>query len=324
MPLLCYHASHEQFAPSHLLRLVKQAEEAGFEGIHSSEHIAPWSVRQGHAGFTLSWIAAALQVTQLPFSMILVPGQRLHPAVAAHAIATLGEMFPGRINFELASGEALNEHITGDSWPEKSVRNKRLKECYDIISELLKGKEVTHDGLVKVKEAKIYSLPQEQPLLLCAGLSEDTAEWAGPWADGFITTAGDKDETVKKLTAFKENGGKGKPCYVQYSFSYGKTEQEAIDGAWHQWRSNLVDSEKLSDFYKPEQYDEESKNITKEEVAEKLPIITSIEQLMENISEYDSLEIDRISLHNVNTNHEFFIEDFGKLLMKRKQQQVPV
>src|SRR5689334_21066727 len=86
MALICYHASHEQFAPSHLLKLVRLAEEAGFDGIHSSDHFHPWSERQGQSGFTLSWIAAAMQSTSLPFSMICIPGQRLHPAIAAQAM----------------------------------------------------------------------------------------------------------------------------------------------------------------------------------------------------------------------------------------------
>lgn len=32
---IAYHASHEQFSPSDLLRYVRLAEEAGFGGIHS-------------------------------------------------------------------------------------------------------------------------------------------------------------------------------------------------------------------------------------------------------------------------------------------------
>ncbi len=104
MATLCYHASHEQFPPSQLLQWVQLAEKNGFGGIHSSDHFHPWSVRQGHAGFTFSWIAAAMQATTLPFSMVCTPGQRLHPAIVAQAIATLGEMFPGRFSIELASG----------------------------------------------------------------------------------------------------------------------------------------------------------------------------------------------------------------------------
>src|SRR5687768_1180174 len=144
MAIVCYHASHEQFSPSELLQYTLMAEQAGFEGIHSSDHFHPWSVRQGQSGFTFSWIAAAMQVTMLPFSMVCAPGQRYHPAIVAQAIATLCELFPGRINFELGSGEALNEVITGEEWPDKKTRNDRLLECVEIIRRLLAGEEVHH------------------------------------------------------------------------------------------------------------------------------------------------------------------------------------
>jgi alkanesulfonate monooxygenase SsuD/methylene tetrahydromethanopterin reductase-like flavin-dependent oxidoreductase (luciferase family) len=61
MALLCYHASHEQFAPSHLLDLVIQAEKAGFGAIHSSDHFHPWSIWQGHSGFSFAWMGTAMQ-----------------------------------------------------------------------------------------------------------------------------------------------------------------------------------------------------------------------------------------------------------------------
>jgi coenzyme F420-dependent glucose-6-phosphate dehydrogenase len=48
-----YHASHEQFAPSRLLALIKQAEAAGFHAAKSSDHFQPWSERQGQSGFAL-------------------------------------------------------------------------------------------------------------------------------------------------------------------------------------------------------------------------------------------------------------------------------
>ena len=61
------------------------------------------------------------------------PGQRYHPAIVAQAIATLEEMFPGRFWAALGSGEAINEHITGDPWPAKAERDARLVESVDVI-----------------------------------------------------------------------------------------------------------------------------------------------------------------------------------------------
>ena len=55
----------------------------------------------------------------LPFgTAVTCPGFRYHPAVIAHAAATLGAMYPGRFWLGLGAGEALNEHVIGGEWPE--------------------------------------------------------------------------------------------------------------------------------------------------------------------------------------------------------------
>ena len=79
-----------------------------------SDHFSPWTTRQGHSGYTWAWLGAALATTSLAFGCVSAPGQRYHPAVVAQKIATLGVMFPGRFWVALGSGEASNEHITGD------------------------------------------------------------------------------------------------------------------------------------------------------------------------------------------------------------------
>jgi alkanesulfonate monooxygenase SsuD/methylene tetrahydromethanopterin reductase-like flavin-dependent oxidoreductase (luciferase family) len=118
-----------------------------------------------------TWLGAALQATELSFGIVTAPGQRYHPAVAAQAIGTLGEMFPGRFWAALGSGEAMNEHITGDPWPDKPTRDARLLECADVMRRLLRGQEVTHRGLVTVDRAKLWSLPEEPPKLIGAAVS---------------------------------------------------------------------------------------------------------------------------------------------------------
>ena len=50
-------------------------------------------------------------------------GYRYHPAVLAQAAATIGEMYEGRLWLALGSGEAINEAITGEYWPDKEERN---------------------------------------------------------------------------------------------------------------------------------------------------------------------------------------------------------
>jgi alkanesulfonate monooxygenase SsuD/methylene tetrahydromethanopterin reductase-like flavin-dependent oxidoreductase (luciferase family) len=50
MTIVGWHASHEQVAPSELLRMVQRAETAGFGAAMSSDHFSPWSRRQGEFG----------------------------------------------------------------------------------------------------------------------------------------------------------------------------------------------------------------------------------------------------------------------------------
>ena len=109
MTVYGFHASHEQISPRQLL-----AEQAGFQAAMCSDHLEPWSSRQGHSGLAWAWLGAALATTDLTFGTVTAPGQRYHPAVVAQAIATLGQMYPGRFWTALGTGQHANEHVTGE------------------------------------------------------------------------------------------------------------------------------------------------------------------------------------------------------------------
>src|SRR5688572_3347657 len=165
MPVIGLHNSHEQIHPAELLKAVQHAEEVGFTAAMCSDHFAPWNLEQGHSGFSWSWLGAVLATTSLPFGAVNAPGQRYHPPIVAQAIATLGAMFPGRFWVALGSGEASNEHITGQGWRRKELRDVRLRECVDVIRALLAGEEVSHDGLVHVDRARLWEVPDPRPRL---------------------------------------------------------------------------------------------------------------------------------------------------------------
>jgi probable non-F420 flavinoid oxidoreductase len=310
MCLISYHASQEQFGPVDLLRFISLAEKAGFSGIHSSDHFHPWSERQGQSSFTFSWISAAMQICSLPFSMVCAPGQRLHPAIVAQAIATIASMYPGRLIIELGSGEALNECITGDGWPAKNLRNQRLLECYHIISQLLNGYKVNFSGLVRVNNAKLYTLPSIIPPLYCAAISENTSDWAGSWAEGLLTTADhDIELTKSKIELFRNRAKEDLPIHLQFSFCYGRTKKEAEEQAYDQWRSNMIGLDKLESLNDTEQFDKLSATITMEEVCDNILIITDMDELKHHINEIKKLNPASIHLHNISRNQEDYLED---------------
>jgi probable non-F420 flavinoid oxidoreductase len=312
MSTIAYHASHEQFAPSDLLQLAIQAEQAGFGAIHSSDHFHPWSERQGQSGFSFAWMGAAMHATKLPFSMVCAPGQRYHTAIVAQAIATLAEMFPDRFSIELGSGEALNESITGEIWPPKEQRNIRLRECADVIRQLLEGQTVSHRGAVTIDCAKLYTRPEKVPLLMAAALSEATAEWAGSWADGLITVGKSIEEVRRIKDAFIKGGGENKPLFLQIALSYAATDKEALETAYEQWRTNVLPPAILAGFSQPQHFDKAAETVKPEDIQQKMLISSSIQYHIDRIGEYADLGFNRIILHNVNKDQERFIEEFGK------------
>ena len=189
MVLLGFHASHEQLPPSRLLDAVVRAEAAGFDGAMCSDHLAPWGVRQGESGYAWSWLGAALAATSFSLGVVTAPGQRYHPVISAQAIATLEEMFPGRFWAALGSGEAVNEHVTGDPWIPKDRRNARLAQTVEVIRELLAGDEVSRSGEIEVHRARVWSRPVTPPPLFGAAVTAETAAWVAGWADGLATVA---------------------------------------------------------------------------------------------------------------------------------------
>ena len=257
MAKIGFHASHEMYPPSELLALSVLAERAGFREAMCSDHFHPWLPSQGQSGFAWSWLGAALQATGLPFGVVNAPGQRYHPAVVAQAVATVAEMFPGRLWLAVGTGEALNESITGEHWPPKHARRTRLKESVDVMRALWAGDTVTYEGEhVRVREATLYTRPAEPPKLFGAALTNETAKWVGGWADGLITVAKEPDEFRQMIDAFHEGGGGDKPIFVQACLSYAPDEADAVRAAHQNWPPAGLDIPLLGELPTPRAFEE--------------------------------------------------------------------
>jgi coenzyme F420-dependent glucose-6-phosphate dehydrogenase len=311
-----YHASHEQFQPSALLKWVQRAEQAGFSHVLSSDHFHPWGEEQGQSGFAWSWLGAAMQATpQLSYRVVNAPGQRYHPAIIAQAAATLAEMFPNRFWITIGSGQSLNESITGEKWPCKSDRNARLKECADIMRALWAGETVTHHGLVKVEEAKVYSRPENPPLIIGAAVTAKTAEWLGSWADGLITISRPPEKLQEVVDAFRRGGGEGKPMLLKVQLSYERDTASAQQKAHQQWRNNIFKNILMTELRTPQQFDAAGEFVTPEELNEHVRISSDVQQHIEWLQKDIELGFDELLLHNVNREQELFIETFGEKVL---------
>ena len=312
MTLFGIHASHEQVGPTALLGAVRAAEAAGFEAAMSSDHFSPWSERQGHSAFAWSWLGAALQATSLPFGVVNAPGQRYHPAIVAQAATTLCEMFPGRLWVALGTGEASNEHITGERWPSKAIRNQRLLECVEVMRALFRGETVSHDGLVKVDRARLYTHPDEPPPLVGAAVSVETAGWVGGWADGLVTINQPREQLERMIAAFRERGGEGKRLCLQVHLSYARDEESALRIAHEQWRTNVFSPPIPWDLELTEHFDEVARHVRPEDMREGVLVSSDPQRHVAWLAELTELGFDEVYLHHVGQDQREFVEVFAE------------
>jgi probable non-F420 flavinoid oxidoreductase len=311
MAVIGFHCSHEQIPPSRLLENVRHAEAAGFRAAMSSDHFSPWSERQGESGFAWAFLGAALQATTLPFGIVNAPGQRYHPAIVAQAAATLCELFPGRLWVALGTGEASNEHITGEHWPAKSKRNARLRECVDVMRALFAGEVVDHEGLVRVDRARLWTLPAEPPSLVGAAVSTDTARWCGGWADGLVTINQPRETLERVIAAFREGGGEGRPIYLQVHLSWAPDDHEALRIAHDQWRTNVFRPPLCWDLETVEQFDVAAQHVRPDDVRDSVLVSADLGRHRAWLHELGELGFEQIHLHHVGQDLRAFIDAFG-------------
>jgi probable non-F420 flavinoid oxidoreductase len=314
MVTLGFHASHEQIPPGPLLAAARRAEEVGFDAAMCSDHLAPWSARQGESGFAWSWLGAALATTGLPFGVVTAPGQRYHPVILAQAIATLGSMFPGRFWAALGSGEAMNEHVTGDRWPTKAERDERLRECAEVIRALLAGEEVTHHGHVTVDRARVWSLPEVAPRLVGPAVSAATARRHADWADGLVTVNQPVESLRRVVGEYRDAGGRGELA-LQVHVAWGDDDEAAFAVAHDQWRSNLLPPSVNWHLETPEQYDAVAELVRPEEVRGTVLVEHDAHRLADRVAEMVACGFDEVYLHHVGQQQDAFLDAAGTTLL---------
>src|SRR3984893_2680638 len=158
-----YKASAEQFGQPELLDLAVLAEEKGFDSVWIPAHYQPFRHTDGHAPFSLSWLAPAPQRTNRVTlgTSVLTPTFRYHPSIIAQAFATLERLAPGRLILGIGTGESMNEvPVTGMDWPEFKVRFGRLKEAVELMRKLWQEDFVTYQGeYFQTRDVTLYDKP---------------------------------------------------------------------------------------------------------------------------------------------------------------------
>ncbi|HLI51477.1 MAG TPA: TIGR03557 family F420-dependent LLM class oxidoreductase [Thermomicrobiaceae bacterium] len=321
---LGYAAMFEQFHPSDLLAWCQLAEEAGFDSVMASDHFHPWTPEQGQSAFVWSWLGALGATTKLRFGTgVTPPGYRYHPAIVAQAAATLEAMYPGRFYLGLGAGEALNEHIIGEHWPEPPARLRRLMESIEVIRELFTGKVTKFDGeFIKMESAKLYTLPENPPPIVVATSGPLMSTRTGKLCDGIIMV-GAADEKLKMLIGRFEKGARdaGKdpskmPRMMQIHVSWADSDQAAIDQAVKEWPNGGMNFPK-ADIRNPEDFAAMAKIVRPDNFKGRVFMSADPDAHREHIQHYIDLGFTEIYVHNVGRNQPEFIQMCGEQIIPK-------
>jgi G6PDH family F420-dependent oxidoreductase len=303
-----YFMSSEEFTPAELLDQARHAQAAGFEALWISDHYHPWNEEQGQAPFAWSMIGALSQVCELPITTaVTCPTTRIHPAIIAQAAATSAVLTGGRFALGVGTGEALNEHITGASWPPAYIRREMLAEAIEIIRELWTGRVINHRGPhYTVHHARLYTLPPEPPKIYISGYGPQSETFAAQLGDGFMTTHPDADA----LARFRADGGVGKPALSGMKGCYAPTEREAREIAHRRWPSEELPSEIAQVLPTPEHYEQLTALVTPEMMS--MPVGPEPKPYVDMVEQYRAAGYDELYVAGVGPYYRELIDLFAR------------
>jgi coenzyme F420-dependent glucose-6-phosphate dehydrogenase len=306
-----YAAMLERFHPSEAIALATEAEKHGFTGVMAADHFQPWTAAQGHASNAFNVLSAMGAATKGDLGTATTPGYRTHPAHTAQAAATLAAMYPQRAWLGIGSGEALNEHVVGQYWPEAPERIARMFEGVEVIAKLFTGKEVKHDGrYFKLESTRLWTMPEVAPPILVATSGPVTAKRAGRVADGLITEGGPLDKLESLIHRFEEGGGKGKPKVLRLHLSWAETDEIAQKNALAEWPIAGMRFGK-SDIRSPFELEQLARLVRVDDFEGRMLISPDLDAHRANIQRHLDLGFDRVYLHNAGRDQREFLRVFG-------------
>lgn len=314
--------SSEEVAPTELVRLGRQAELSGFDFLTISDHFHPWVPTQGNSPHVWSVLGAlAIATDQIAMgTAVTCPTIRQHPAIVAHAAATMSMLLPGRFFLGVGTGENLNEHVVGHPWPPPAERIAMLSEALRLMRALWEGQEVSERTLhYHVDRAKLYSLPPEPPPVCVAAATERAAELAGRSGDGLIVTAPDP----KLVQAFADAGGVDEPVYGQVTICHGPDRSAAENMALEWWPNTSVPGDLGLELATPEQFAAVAELITTEDVSTRVVCGPDLEPIADRVELFIEAGVDHVFIHQVGPRQRPFLEVAGQELLPMLRERWP-
>src|SRR5947207_5325947 len=306
MKIGCF-LSCEGSGPRELVEQAKRAEAAGFHALWISDHYHPWNDEQGHSPFVWSVIGAIAEATSLRVTTaVTCPTVRIHPAVIAQAAATSAVMLDGGFQLGVGTGEALNEHILGDRWPEARGRREMLEEAVEVIRMLWHGGQRSHHGRhYPVENARLYDLPDEPPPILVSGFGDEAVRLAARIGDGFVTTAPDE----QAIGLYRSEGGRG-PIQAGTKVCFMADEEEARRTVHTLWPNEGLPGELSQVLPTPAHFEQACELVTPDHL--KTPVGPDIRRHIESLQQYADAGVDELFVQQIGPDQDAFFGEWAE------------
>ena len=310
-----YFLSSEEYTPAELIKQAKGAERAGFQGLWISDHYHPWVDAQGQSAFVWSMIGALSQATGLDITTaVTCPTVRIHPAVIAQAAATSAVLTGGRFRLGVGTGEALNEHIFGDAWPELDVRLEMLEEAIEIMRALWQGGNHSHHGKhYTVENARIYTLPEKPVEILVSGFGPKATEVAGGIGDGYVNVMPDGE----MVDRFRKSGGGNKVAQAGFKAAFADTAEEGARIAYQKWPNAGVPGELSQVLPSPKHFEQASELVTQEMVGKAFVCGNDPQTHLEMIQKYADAGFDEVYVANTGPHYQGLFDLYASEILPK-------
>jgi G6PDH family F420-dependent oxidoreductase len=311
-----YFLSSEEWGPRELVAQAVKAKAAGFEGLRISDHYHPWNDEQGHSPFVWATIGAIAQAAPgMPVTTaVTCPTTRIHPAMIAQAAATVAVMLDGNFRLGVGTGEALNEHILGDRWPEADERLEMLEEAVEVIRMLWQGGVQDHRGRhYRVEHCRVYDLPAQPPKIVVSGFGRKAVELAARIGDGYCTVGPDA-ESVRRFRSHSHNGG-----LVQGGLKvcWGEDERRARETVHRLWPNQALPGELAQVLPTPEHFEQASELVTEELAVADVPCGPDLDAHLESIAAYERAGFDELYVNQIGPEQDAFFAAYGEHVLPR-------
>ena len=307
MVAIGYTLSSEEHGPNELVANAVRAEQAGFDFVSISDHFHPWVPAQGESPFVWSTLGAIANATsEIEIGVgVVCPMIRIHPVNVAHAVATVQVMADGRFTFGVGTGENLNEHVTGERWPEHGVRLEMLAESMALMRELFTGENTSFRGdYYTTENAKLFTAPEEVPEIVVSAFGPQTARMAAEEGDG-LWVSGPAADVVD---AFEDAGGEG-PRYAQLHCCYADDEEKAVDTVAELWPNGALPGELGQELATPVHFEQAVEMVDREDVAAGSTITEpDPEPYVEHVETAVDAGYDHVYFHQIGPEQERFID----------------